>query len=392
MVINRYNLKIDSLFYVPTNFYTFFKSQDPEGLLQFGHSKENRSGNKLVSYSLLCARESGIPIIHETYPGNIQDDKKFKNVPFDIVKRLTSLGYTPDDVTLVFDKGNHSKEAFEAIDQAGFGFIVSARNSTQKDLLHIPLDKFIKSILPQTKKQIYYFKTSRKIYSNDRDVYVVIDPKKQKKQAILFEENLKDKILIINEFLKTSLNIKKWRDKDAVNKKLKLLIGKKPYRDVIKINLLGNYVNLIYEIIVDEKAKKQHIETLGKVILFTNRTDWSPESIIWGYREQYIVEHAFRNMKCPTSIAVRPTYHHSDRSIKAHVFICVLSLLLLSLIRLKLAKKSIYFSYDELLENLRSIRIMKVSSSSKAKPFWKLEKIRKNTSRLVKILKLTNIF
>jgi len=116
-----------------------------------------------------------------------------------------------------------------------------------------------------------------------------------------------------------------------------------------------------------------------------------PEAVIWSYREQYIVEHAFRDMKSPTAIAVRPMYHHADTSIRAHVFLCVISLLLLSLLRLKLARKSVPTSYNEFLYELRSIHVLKILTSPKAKPLWKLEKITKNASKFFRALILRRL-
>ena len=52
--------------------------------------------------------------------------------------RLTALKLDRRDVTLIFDKGNLSREAFKRIDKEKIGFITSLRNSTQKDLLVIP--------------------------------------------------------------------------------------------------------------------------------------------------------------------------------------------------------------------------------------------------------------
>jgi len=390
-VITKYNLNLDSLFYDPTNFFTFSKGTGEDGLLQFGHSKENRNGKRLVSYSLLCARESGVPLMHHTYPGNVQDANKFKEMPKMIIQRLKKIGRTPDSVTLIFDKGNHSPESFKAIDRSGFGFIVSVRNSTQKELLHISQEKFIKSILIASNKAIQYYKTSKMIYGKIRDVYVVLDSKKKKKHVALFDEKLNEKILIINEYFSTRLNMKKWRDKDAVKEKIKLMVERNPFRNIIKFNVSGSYGKVIFKINIDDLEKKRYIETLGKNVLFTNRLNWSPESIIWGYREQYIVEHAFRKMKSPTSIAIRPMYHYSDSCIRAHIFVCVISLLLLSLLRLKLTRESVPISYEELLEELSSVNALMIKTSTKTDPLWKLDSINGLALILTKKLKLKNL-
>lgn len=291
----------------------------------------------------------------------------------------------------MFDKGNHSKEAFAAIDELGVGFIASRRNSTHKDLLSVPREEFIKTVLPMTKKPVEYFKTTEKIYGKVRVLYVVLDPKKQKKLTAKFGEILEKRVEDIKAFFKDRLNVKKWSKREAVEKKLKSMIGKRPFADVIKTELLGSDGNMSLNVSIDEKARKAHEETLGRTILFTNREDWTPEAVIWAYREQYIVEHAFRDMKSPTAIAIRPMYHHADTSVRAHVFLCVLALLLLSLLRLKLARRSLSMSYDKLLHELRSIHALKIVPSPKAKPLWKLEKIPKSASRLVRELKLKRL-
>ncbi|WP_457556798.1 IS1634 family transposase [Candidatus Harpocratesius sp.] len=238
---------------------------------------------------------------------------------------------------------------------------------------------------------IEYYKTSKRIYGAERDVYVVLDSKKKKKYVILLNEKLNEIISNINEYFNNRLNVKKWRDKEAVEKKIESMIGKNPFRSIINFKVSGSYGKVTFKIKIDEKEKKKHIETLGKTILFTNRLDWPPESIIWGYREQYIVEHAFRKMKSPTSIAIRPMYHYSDSCIRAHVFICVIALLLLSLLRLKLTRKSVPVSYEELLDELSSVHALRINTSPKSIPLWKLDSVNGLALKLVKKLKLKNL-
>ncbi len=388
VVIDKFDLELDSLFYDPTNFFTYSAGTGDEGLLQFGHSKENRNGNRIVSYTLLCARESGIPLMHKTYPGNEQDAKRFKYAPNEIENRMKQLNQDPKNITLIFDKGNHSQSAFEAIDKHGFGFIASARNSTHKDLLHIPLSDFVDLNLPKSRKAVKFYKDQRIIYGNNRTVIVVFDPKKHKKHCLHFEEKLTEKQQDIQNFFATRLNIKKWRNFDAVETKLKAMIGRNPFKSIVEYTLSGTDSNLVLNITVNEKAKLNHLETLGRTILFTNHADWSPEALIWGYREQYIVEHAFRKMKSPTSIQIRPMYHYSNRSIRAHVYVCVLSLLLLSLLRLTLSENGIFLTYDEIMDELNSIHALEIITSPKGKSLWKLDSFGKKAVKIANKLKL----
>lgn len=391
VVIEKFNLDLDTLFYDPTNFFTFSAGNGENGLLQFGHSKENRNGNRLVNYTLLCARESGIPLMHKTYPGNENDSTRFKSAPEEIKARLLALNCDPSQVTLVFDKGNHSKEAFKAIDENKFGFIASVRNSTQKDLLHVPRKKLKKLLLPTSGKRVEFHKEMRKVYGVERTMYVVLDPKKHKKHAIHFKEKLEEKIKYIEDFFKERLNVKKWRDERAVAKKINAMIGKNPFKDIVNYSLAENNGKLSLHIEIDKEKRDAHIETLGRSVLFTNCHDWSPESVIWGYREQYVVEHAFKKMKSPTSISIRPMYHYTDRSIRIHVYVCVLGLLLLSLLRLTLSRKKVLMSYNEILEYLEYAHALKIKTSKRGKAYWKLDDTDETSKMLIKKLKLTSL-
>lgn len=96
-------------------------------------------------------------------------------------------------------------------------------------------------------------------------------------------------------------------------------------------------------------------------------------------------------MKYPTAIAIRPMYHYADTCICAHVFVCVISLLLLSLLRLKLVRKSISTSYKEILGELRAVHAIKILTSPKARLLWKLDNLDKNTLKLVTKLNLKRL-
>ena len=142
---------------------------------------------------------------------------------------------------------------------------------------------------------------------------------------------------------------------------------------------------------VDAGARKKHEETLGKSVLFTNQDDWTPEEVIWAYREKYVVEHAFERMKCPQSIAVRPMYHHADPCIQGHVFTCVLALLLQSLLRLKLARKGVHASYRKILDALHEVKLTKIIPIASVAPVTKLNRTTGLASTITKTLGLRTL-
>lgn len=427
VVVAKFDLDLDALFYDPTNFYTFSRGgrgvHEGRGstLLQFGHSKENRNGNRLVAFWLACARE-GVPLTHETYAGNLQDARVFKGgppggegvdgttetrgaIPAHLTTRLRDLGRGPGRVTIIFDKGNLSPAGMAAVERAGLGFVASRRNSTHKDLLHHPGEKFTQTTLPLTGKAVLYHETTRRIYGKARRTIATLDPAKQKKDVLKFRANVARRVVEINDYFAERATFQpgepsrgrgdKWREKAEIEKKVKAMVGRRPFRGVIRVDVTGparvpvaRGGHIRVHASVDLEARARHEETLGRSILFTNRDDWPPEAVIWAYREQYVVEDAFHRMKCPMAIAVRPMYHHADPCIRAHVFTCVLALTLLSLLRLTLARKHVHASYDEILDQLGAVHAVKITAAPNQEAVLKLEQPRGVAAEMVKKLGL----
>ena len=95
---------------------------------------------------------------------------------------------------------------------------------------------------------------------------------------------------------------------------------------------------------------------LGKTILFTDNDDWTDAEIVRGYRAQHHVEEAFRCMKDPHCISLRPQYCWTDQMVEVHVFTCVLALTLCSLLQRQAHRHGIDRSIKGLLDDLGKIR------------------------------------
>lgn len=110
-VLNQFNIKGDTLLYDTTNFFTFINSSNSRcDIAQRGHSKQKRNDLRQVGMALVVSRKDFIPILHHTYRGNINDSVVFKEVIEKIRDRLMDLGMDTEAHTLVFDRGNNSKE------------------------------------------------------------------------------------------------------------------------------------------------------------------------------------------------------------------------------------------------------------------------------------------
>jgi transposase len=389
-VVELYKLDLSCLLFDPPNFYTFITVHENSHLPKFGKSKESRHNLRLINVSLLCTRKFSVPLWHYTYEGNVQDAKHFKGVMADINDRFQTIGQEITEIVLIFDKGNHSPKAFHQIDTLQLPFIASLRNSTQKDLVAIPEEEFTFIKLLSTGKQVGYYRLEREIYNQVRTVYVLLDPRKQKRATAELTAKLRLRHTAIDKFL-PKLNIKKWRSKEKVERQLRSLIGKKPFADILSFEVSGEFGKLEVTIGTDEEAKRAHLTTLGRSLIFTTQHAWTPEQVISAFRGKHVVEDCFKKLKRSQVLAIRPMYHWTDTCIRAHVFTCVLGLLLLNLLRLELTQKSLTLSHEQLLKALSELQLTQIYTSSKRPPFYRLNRHSSLAAQLYHRLRLKHL-
>lgn len=70
--------------------------------------------------------------------------------------------------------------------------------------------------------------------------------------------------------------------------------------------------------------------------------------MIFAFNDQYEVEHDFRERKCIESIRTNTIRHWTDQKIMAHLFICVLALLMKVFLREYLQKNQVNMSHIEI--------------------------------------------
>jgi len=163
-------------------------------------------------------------------------------------------------------------------------------------------------------------------------------------------------------------------------------------KGVIKWKLIesgdGKYV-------LDYRINKEQLrcveDKLGFRILMTNRHEWTSQEIITAYYGQSIIEHAFKNMKNPYHIALKPQYHWTDQKIKVHYFICVIGYLLSSIIWREARFKAGYQgSLDNLLDLLNNIRLGTILEESKKtgkpKATYKLGEMTPDEKKIIEAL------
>jgi len=130
----------------------------------------------------------------------------------------------------------------------------------------------------------------------------------------------------------------------------------------------GSDDNLSYKLDEDKFEKESALD--GCYIIFTDAStdDISAAEAVESYKSLMQVEQAFRNLKT-AQLEIRPVFHKTDDRIKCHVFICMLAYYIMWHMRQRLKPlveidglgKDRKYSFDYILENLKSIRHETVS-------------------------------
>ena len=89
----------------------------------------------------------------------------------------------------------------------------------------------------------------------------------------------------------------------------------------------------------------------GRFLIVTN-TDLKGDEVVSAYKEQWQIERSFRTIK--SFLDIRPVNHRKEERIEAHVFVCVLSLLIARLFEKSMNEE---MTISDMLSELKAIPI-----------------------------------
>ena len=201
----------------------------------------------------------------------------------------------------------------------------------------------------------------------------------------------------MNELKKSLSNPKgKKRTKEDLEEKIKDIASGQHLKGIIKWNLIETEKEKFYlDYQIDQEQLHETEQRLGFRVIMTNRHRWSSEEIIEAYYGQSRVEHAFRNMKNPYHLALKPQYHWTDQKIRVHNFICIIGYLMATVVWKEARQKAGYTgSLDNLLDTLNNIRLgtMLEVSEKKGKPkaTYMLEEMTESDRSMMEALGIQN--
>ncbi len=371
--VKEFQLDLSRLLFDATNFFTFIDTfNDRSTLAKRGKNKEGRAALRIVGLALLVTADFHVPLLHDTYPGNRNDASTFASLTERLVARCKVLSDAVEHVTLVFDKGNNSQDNLDAVQSAPLHFVGSLVPTQHQDLLTIPRERFV-SLTDQGLPGASAVRLAKTVFGHRRTVLVVFN----ENLLVAQSQTLLREIAKRQQWLRDlAANLQAWRDRpsrgrkptaDAVRKKIHGWLNAQHMRQLFNVEVTerDGLPDLTYHF--DQEAwQRLQDNLLGKTILFTDNDDWTDADIVRAYRAQHHIEGAFRGMKDPHCIALRPQHHWTDQKIRVHVLTCVVALMLLSLLQRELHRHGIDCSFRRMTHLLGGIKEVIIATASTA--------------------------
>ena len=362
-LIERLQLDLRGLVYDGTNFFTYINTRTAAELPQRGHNKQKRGDLRQVSLGLLVSTDFHIPLLHWVYAGNVADSVEFRSVTEELAAHYRELAQTCQHITLVFDKGNNSEEAFATLAASPFHFVGSLVPSQHADLLAVPRGRF-RAVTNPRLDGVQVYRTEKKVFGRSHTVVITFNQNLLGGQMQGLTANLNKARRKLRDLQQ---QLRRWREGKVkggkrptlagVENQIRSICSAQHLKAILKVEVKQVRRGLELAFSTDHAALDRLCRVqLGKTILFTDNADWSDEEIVLAYRSQYHIEDAFKQMKHPHFLGWSPMFHWTDSKIRVHAFYCVLALMLTSVLQRQAWHQGEQLSINRLLEELGGIQ------------------------------------
>ena len=313
------SMDVDLIFYDTTSVH--FEIDEEDDLRLRGYSKNGRSDVPQIVVGMAVTRD-GYPVKSWVFEGNTADVTTISQVKKDL------KGWRLNRCVFVTDAGMVSEENLKELAKGGTRYIVAmpCRRGTEvvEDVLS-RAGRFQEVQDNLRVKEVWVGTGVRR-----RRYVVCFNPMEAQRQRIHRETVLSE--------LDAELQTLAGHPKRACR-----LFSSGRYGSYLR--KLKNGEPRINRMAIREKVKRD-----GMWVIHSNDEEMSAEDLALAYKQLVRVEEAWKTMK--SAIRLRPVFHRTKERIRAHIFLCTLSLLLE-----RVAEKTCGRTWFRIHEELRTIKV-----------------------------------
>ncbi len=325
---------------------TYFEGEGVCELAEYGYSRDHRDDRSQVVIGLAVTQE-GIPITHRIYKGATADVSTFAPMAEELRQR-----FGLQETVIVADRGMFSQENVADLQNSGQRYILALRARQQTEG-EIALQLARQAGLPRpTNPDAPWQVREVEVIPNLRHV-VVYSAFKAGHDFAVRARRIRGALTELAT-LKAQVAKRKLERDRIVERATKILLTHKCNRFITV-----TYGKAGLEFRIDRAEYREQRRFDGVFVLETNHPTLSTEELVGSYRQLQEVERAFRILK--SLLKLRPIFHHRDRRVETHIFICGLAFLFGKLMELKLRRAGSTLSIAHALEQLRELKVVEYS-------------------------------
>ena len=372
------------LIFDTTNFYTHI--EHGENLPKKGFSKDKRYDKNLIGVGLTTSNQN-IPFQTITYPANVPDSTLFSDLIDSIFKRVEEIGIPLEEITIVFDRGMNSTDNIkQVLDKM---HVVGALPSSMcKDLFQIPLSEFEEE-WENGKKNIVKAHRIKGAWYEKEFTGVIKYSESTKRKQMQEWETKKAVILEKIEEIRSKLNHKGKGRKTTAKGLMNRVVDTVPkqYRGLFDYNVIETEGELQLDFSLNDTREKKFYLGMGKIVVFTDKETLTTKEIVEMYDSRNMIEEDIKWLKDKLLIPIKPVFVRKDVKIRAHVFLCVMGLLLYNCLLYLINDPHV--TIQNLADNLEKIRLGLIyNGKGKENAEFVIENMNKETAEIFTKLQL----
>lgn len=322
---------------------------------QRGYSRDHRPDCKQVVVGLVINGE-GFPLAHEIFAGNMQDRASLKAM----LDQLHARVPLQPGQTVVVDRGMAYDENLAEIRSRQLHYLVAARQPERdRWLAEFEGEGFAEVIRhpsaqnPLQKKP----KVEVKLERRGEETYVLCRGAGRVEKDRAIRRKQEQRLLADLDKLARRVENGGLVKEEKIGEAIGRLKERYPrVARYYRMRYDAEQKQCRYEVDAEKYDRAEKLD--GTYLLRTERTDLSAEEAWRLYILLTRAEDAFRDMKSPLS--ERPIFHHLERRVETHIFLCVLAYHLLVAIENTLLDKGVHTSWHTVRQTLETHQVCTV--------------------------------
>lgn len=359
-----------------TNQHTYINNG--ETLPKKGNSKKKRNDKNLVGVGLVTS-DINIPLLSEVYSGNETDVKIFVPIIEALCKRIEVMKVDSKDLILIFDRGFNSEDNINLI-VGKMKMIGGLKRNQVSDLMGIAKNEYTLLYLNEKEHKIFGLDCGkRNVLGKEFRIMLTYNEHTEYNQKKQYDKTKQEVLALVDE-LRSKANRKGKGRKPSVKGITLRLVDKIPkqYRSIFDFNVQLVDGDIHIDFSIDLVRERELFDSFGKQALFTDLDEWTLADIVKTYHSRNLIENDFKILNDKLIMPLAPVNVRKDISIRAHVFVCIMGLVLY---RLMVQELKMDISLQRLMQLLDNIRIAVVGKEHE-KPTIVVEKMDKETAKI----------